>query len=160
MLRVSSEFAGEKVNLQSIVNGAEIQSGVPFQDELLRFAEVALGDDEKEIAQAREAVRVKMGDAALVDAAGVIANFQRMVRIADGAGIPLDKPVAVISAPLRSELGLDSYSSADNTPALNLGQRILGRILNPFLPALFKRLVTRMGTTDKVSKTPQAARET
>ena len=150
MLRVSGEFEGKKVNLQSIVDGAEIQSGVPFQDELIRFAEVALGDDDKEIARAREAVRAKMGDVALVDAAGVIANFQRMVRIADGAGIPLDKPVAVITAPMRSELGLNTYASADNTPALNLGQRILGRVLNPFLPVLFKRLASRLSDTDKV----------
>ena len=45
----------------------------------------------------------------MVDAAGVIANFQRMVRIADGTGIPLDKRVVALTADLRDELGLNDY---------------------------------------------------
>ena len=151
MLRVSSELEGEKVDLQSVTKGSEVQSGVPFQDELLAFAEVALGDDDEGIRLAREAVRAKMGDAAAVDAAGVIANFQRMVRIADGAGIPLDTPVAVATSTIRSELGLNSYSSFDNTPELNFAQRILGRLLNPFLGTVFKQVTKRMISTDKAS---------
>jgi hypothetical protein len=151
MLRVSSEFEGEKVDLQCITKGSEIQSGVPFQDELLAFAEVALGDDDEAITRAREAVRSKMGDAAVVDSAGVIANFQRMVRIADGAGIPLDTPVAVVTSTIRSELGLNSYSSSDNTPELTFAQKILGRMLNPFLSTVFKQVTKRMISTDKAS---------
>ena len=50
--------------------------------------------------------------AALVDAAAVVGNFERMVRIADGTGIPLDKPVAMVSADMREELGLDAKSVA------------------------------------------------
>ena len=151
MLRVSSELEGEKVDLQSITKGSDVQSGVPFQDELLAFAEVALGDDDEAITGAREAVRAKMGDAAVVDAAGVIANFQRMVRIADGAGIPLDTPVAVATATIRSELGLNSYSSFDNTPELNFAQKILGRLLNPFLATVLKQATKRMISTDNAS---------
>ena len=151
MLRVSSELDGEKVDLQSVTKGSDVQSGVPFQDELLAFAEVALGDDDEAISGAREAVRAKMGDAVVVDAAGVIANFQRMVRIADGAGIPLDTPVAVVTSTIRSELGLNSYSSFDNTPELTFMQRILGRLLNPFLATVLKQATKRMISTDKAS---------
>jgi hypothetical protein len=151
MLRVSSELGGEKVDLQSVTRGSEVQSGVPFQDELLAFAEVALGDNDEAITRAREAVRAKMGDAAAVDSAGVIANFQRMVRIADGAGIPLDTPVAVVTSTIRSELGLNSYGSSDNTPELTFMQRILGRMLNPFLSTVFKQVTKRMASTDKAS---------
>ncbi len=151
MLRVSSELEGEKVDLQSITKGSDVQSGVPFQDELLAFAEVALGDDDEAITGVSEAVREKMGDAAVVDAAGVIANFQRMVRIADGAGIPLDTPVAVVTSTIRSELGLNSYSSYDSTPELTFAQRILGRMLNPFLATVFKQVTKRMISTDKAS---------
>jgi hypothetical protein len=151
MLRVSSEFEGEKVDLQSITKGSAVQSGVPFQDELLEFAEVALGDDDEQITRAREAVRTKMGDAAVVDSASVIANFQRMVRIADGAGIPLDTPVAVVTSTIRSELGLNSYSSSGNTPELSFAQRILGRMLNPFLTTVMKQVTKRMISTDKSS---------
>ena len=151
MLRVSSEFEGEKVDLQSITKGSDVQSGVPFQNELLAFAEAALGDDEEAITRAREAVRAKMGDAAVVDSAGVIANFQRMVRIADAAGIPLDTPVAVVTSTIRSELGLNSYGSSDITPELTFAQRILGRMLNPFLSTVFRQVTKRMISTDKAS---------
>ena len=151
MLRVSSEFEGEKVDLQAITRGSDVQSGVPCQDELLKFAEVAMGDDDEEITRAREAVRAKMGDAAVVDSASVIANFQRMVRIADGAGIPLDTPVAVVTSTIRSELGLNSYATSGNTPELTFMQRILGRLLNPFLSAVFKQVTKRMISTDKAS---------
>jgi hypothetical protein len=151
MLRVSSELEGEKVDLQSVTKGSDVQSGVPFQDELLAFAEVALGDDDEAITEAREAVRTKMGDEAVVDAASVIANFQRMVRIADGAGIPLDTPVAVATSMIRSELGLNSYSSSDNTPELTFAQRILGRLLNPFLATVLKQVTKRMISADKTS---------
>ena len=144
MLRVSSETEGNKVNLESVTRGAEIESGVPFQAELLNFAEAALGDDADEIARARQAVRAAMGDKAVVDAAGVIANFQRMVRIADGTGIPLDTPVAMATDRIRSDLGINEYGSADNTPALNRLQRLLGRLLSPFLPVLFRVVAKRM----------------
>ena len=70
---------------------------------------------------------------ALVDAAAVIGNFQRMVRIADGTGIPLDKPVAMISADVRDELKLNEFGSADLTPAPGPIGRFLGRHLRPLL---------------------------
>ncbi len=151
MLRVSSELEGEKVNLRAVTDGSEVQSGVPFQDELIRFAEAALGDDEAEITEARHQVRDKLGDQAVVDAASVIANFQRMVRIADGAGIPLDTPMAVVTVPIRSELGLDSYTTSGNTPALSMPLKILGRIISPFLPALFKQIAKRVSSTEKTA---------
>ncbi|MCH7744366.1 MAG: hypothetical protein IIB71_17115 [Proteobacteria bacterium] len=128
-----------------------MRSGVPFQDELIRFAEVALGDNEAEISEARQELRDKLGDEAVVDAASVIANFQRMVRIADGAGIPLDTPMAVVTAPMRAELGLDSYGASSNTPALSMLQKILGRIINPFLPVLFKQITRRMSSTEQAA---------
>lgn len=61
----------------------------------------------------------------MVDAAGVIANFQRMVRIADGTGIPLDEPVAMLTTDIREELGLNHYGSADRTPLPNTFKRVL-----------------------------------
>lgn len=152
MLRASSELEGEKVNLRSVTEGSKVRSGVPFQDELIRFAEVALGDNEAEISEARQALRDKLGDEAVVDAASVIANFQRMVRIADGAGIPLDTPMAVVTAPMRAELGLESYGSAGNTPELNGLQKLLGRVISPFLPALFKQIAKRVSSTDKAAR--------
>ncbi|MGB5760068.1 MAG: alkylhydroperoxidase-related (seleno)protein, partial [Acidimicrobiales bacterium] len=47
----------------------------------------------------------------LVDAAAVCANFNMMVRIADGTGTPLDAGSVPMSQQLRGELGLDELSS-------------------------------------------------
>ena len=38
-------------------------------------------------------------------AAGVIGNFERMVRIADGTGIPLDRIVDAMTSDFRAEFG-------------------------------------------------------
>jgi hypothetical protein len=42
---------------------------------------------------------------------GVIGNFERMDRIADGTGIPLDNMVNALSGDIREELGLEDYES-------------------------------------------------
>ena len=52
----------------------------------------------------------------LPGAAAVVGNFERMVRIADGSGIPLDTSMSVASATLREDLGIDAFGSAANTP--------------------------------------------
>ena len=62
-----------------------------------------------------------------------------MVRIADGTGIPLDGPIAMMSEGIRDALGINSYRSAKNTPELGILKRSLGRILQPFAPRLMKR---------------------
>ena len=64
-------------------------AGVRGSAELTAFAEATVAGDPGAIASARAAVRTALGDEATVDAAAVIGNFQRMVRIADGCGIPL-----------------------------------------------------------------------
>jgi hypothetical protein len=144
MLRASTQVSGEAVNLNGIVEGNEVQTGIRGGKVLIRFAEASVGDsfDDKadETRVAREAVKDELGENAMVDAAGVIANFQRMVRIADGTGIPLDKPVAMMTSSIREDLGLNGYGSASNTPALSLPQRLLGRVLQPALPLAVKFL--------------------
>ena len=70
-----------------------------------------------DLPERREALRTELGAAAVVDAVGVIANYQRMVRIADGCGIPLDAPTVEASADFRDELGVYAYASAANTPS-------------------------------------------
>ncbi len=105
---------------------------------LVRFAEAALARDVEALAEARAQVAERMGPQALVDAAGIVANFQRMVRIADGSGIPLDTPLALVSAGMRDELGIDAYGSADATPAVVGLRRMLGRALLPLMPLLLQ----------------------
>lgn len=109
MLRASARTDGEDLDLATIVEGGKVPTSARGDQALLAFAEAALGDDAEAIAKARQQVRSELGEAAMIDAAGVIANFQRVVRIADGTGIPLDAPMDALSADLRIELGLSRY---------------------------------------------------
>ena len=59
----------------------------------------------------RAAVVEAVGEAGLVDAAAVCANFNMMVRIADGTGTPIDAGSMPVSEELRRELGLDQLTS-------------------------------------------------
>jgi hypothetical protein len=81
--------------------------GVPFGALLSRFAEaVATGDFAAERAEVLE----QMGPEALVDAAGVIAVFNAVVKVADGIGIPLEDFKADTSAGFRADLGIDGFA--------------------------------------------------
>ena len=90
MLRVSAKTTNTEVDLQGVVGDrASAAAGIAYGAELMDFAEsIALGD-EKAMVESRKALLNAAGPAVLVDAAGVAANFQRMVRIADSIGIPL-----------------------------------------------------------------------
>ena len=139
MLSMSARTYGDDVDLNGIVAGDHIDTGIPGGKELLAFAEISLGDDAAAIAGARQQVLEELGEPAMVDAACIIANFQRMVRIADGTGIPLDPRMAAITAGLRSDLGINGYSAATLTPEPGWAARMRARLLWPFMPALLRR---------------------
>ena len=61
-------------------------------DLLLRFSEAATRWDADALSRINPEVTQAIGESGLVDAAGVVANFQRATRIADSAGIELDDP--------------------------------------------------------------------
>jgi hypothetical protein len=89
--------------------------------------------DEPRLAAAREALEIAMGPDALVDAAAVIGCFQRLNRMADGAGIALDQQMLMMTAGLRDELDIDDdFVSARNTPKLRGLKKVLSNILRPF----------------------------
>ena len=135
---MSSELNHQDVDVQAVVQGAETDSGVAAGSELLAFAESVLSHA-ADLEDRRRAIQAALGDDALVDAAGIVANFQRMVRIADGTGIPLDKPVAVLSADLRDALNLDAFGSAERTPRVGKMARLLGRLLRPLTLWRFRK---------------------
>ena len=74
---------------------------------LVRLASAMVAGDAEPLAEARAAVLSELGAAAMVDAVAVAANFERMVRTADGTGIQLDERLATISAEVRAELELE-----------------------------------------------------
>ena len=128
MLRASVEAGGGGADLRALTGGVDAsESEVADGDVLVAFAEAVVRREVDEIARARDTLHERMGAEALVDAAGVVGNFERMVRIADATGIPLDAPVAAMTADFREELGIDSFGSARNTPELGPVGRTLGR---------------------------------
>ena len=144
LLRASSQVEGEEVGLGGIVDGVASETGVPHEVALIQFAEAGLGDDTELIRECRERVTREMGSEAMIDAACVIANFQRMVKIADATGIPLDAPAAMMTEGIRVDLGLNEYGSADNTPPVPFIRRIFAKLLQPFLPAILRRVASKM----------------
>ena len=86
--------------------------------ELGRLVRVRVEIDRWEAAacsEARQALVDKMEADAMVDAAGIVSNFQRMVRIADSTGIPSEAPMLLVSEDFCEPLGIDKYVSAANT---------------------------------------------
>lgn len=117
LLRASGEMTREAFDMQVITEGgAAAPSGVPHGETLVAFAEAVVGSDETALATARQRLLVELGPEALVDAAAVASNFERMVRIADSTGIPLDDVVYEKTLDVREELHLDRFGSAVNTP--------------------------------------------
>jgi hypothetical protein len=140
LLRASSELEGREVDVAAVTGRARdgAGGGVPQGELLVAFAEATVGTDDAALARARQSLLSGLGPAALVDAAAVTSNFERMVRIADATGIPLDAPVAALTSALRRELGIDRYAAAAQTPSPGHVARVLARFARPFLPRLLR----------------------
>jgi hypothetical protein len=119
-------------------DAAAAGSGIAHAEALLAFAGAAVRGSEEELALARGRVLEALGPECLVDAAAVVSNFERMVRIADSTGIALDAPVNAMTGELRAELGIDAFASAANTPDVGGFARLLGRVLGPALPWILR----------------------
>jgi hypothetical protein len=129
MLRASIEFSGADAGLGGITEGAKAgDSGIEHGVLLTTFADAAVKGDSAELTTARDALREAAGSSLLVDAAAVVGNFERMVRIADGTGIPLDGIVVALSNDFREELGLEEFESRRVKPS-----GPIARVLAPVL---------------------------
>ena len=120
---MSSETTERACDL-NMVNGVvnDVPGGtsdIEFGLELMQFAESLArsftGGDESKLDQARQALLEIAGPDVLVDAAGVAGNFQRMVRIADSMGIPVDSMENEMSNEIRGDLDLYRFTSANNS---------------------------------------------
>jgi hypothetical protein len=109
-LRVSSEAQNKKISLDVITQGnaSSIDSLIPDSEYLVNFAEAIVGRKPEEIEKSRNVLTKQLCDQAMIEAAGVASNFQRMVRIADATGIPLGG-FEEVSQDIRSELALDDF---------------------------------------------------
>ncbi len=126
MLRASGQAHDEAYDLSAITDGNLTSGGggVPHGELLVGLAEAIVARNEKKLRSLRKTIVEEMGEEPLVDAIAVAGNFQRMVRIADGTGIPLDSFAMQLSSDIRKELGLDHFDGSRNTPKLGLAQRI------------------------------------
>ena len=86
-------------------------SGVKAGVVLAAFAEAIITGDDI-LAQARSAVVAALGEAAMIDAAAVVAGFNGITRIADATGIPLEDKKADETTDWRQSLGIDAYRAA------------------------------------------------
>ena len=77
------------------------------------FAEAMVSDDANALVRSRQRILERLGPEALVDAAAVASNFERMVRIADSTGIPLDSFLDEKTADIREDLHLVRFASAE-----------------------------------------------
>ena len=150
---MSGEIDGARYDLRAVTDAAAAgASGVPHGRELLALAEAVVRGGDAELAAARARAIAALGPHGFVEAAAVASNFERMVRIADATGIPLDTPLDAISASMRTDLGIDAFASATNTPPVSAGRRAIGRALAPLarylmpaLAALSRRAAGRAG---------------
>lgn len=103
---------GTEVDLTALTDSrAAAASGIAHGEVLLAFAEAMVGEDEEGLQETRQAVVDVLGSAAMVDAAGVASNFERMVRIADATGIPLDDRMAILTKEVREALHLERFAA-------------------------------------------------
>jgi hypothetical protein len=134
MLRASIEYSGADADLRGIAEGADAgDAGILHGAQLTAFADAAVQGEAAELETARDALRGAAGSAAVVDAAGVIGNFERMVRIADGTGIPLDGIVDALTADIRGELGIEDLESrrlSQSGPLAAVAQPVIRGVVN------------------------------
>ena len=140
VLRVSAKMRGnDDVDVRAVDGGEHADhSGVDHGRELLDFGEAIAARDENAIKASRDALAAAAGVDAMVDAAAVAANFQRMSRIADASGIPLDKHVMVMTHDIRKRLGAEKFGSARNT---DKNRTLLLGMLSPILSGLAIKLM-------------------
>ena len=134
MLRESSQAQNQDVDLSAVMQGTDATSGIPGETELLNLVEETMRRPSSEcLSQCRDDVIRELGTEALVDAAAVVGNFQRMTRIADGTGIPLGDMMSSLTVDIRRELRLDQLSAAHLTKEPSWIKRLMIRALFPVI---------------------------
>ncbi len=139
-------MSGQSVDAASAAGGEG--GGVAHGEALTAFVSALMGADQPALDAARSSLSEAIGPQGVVDAAGVAAHFQMMVRIADGTGTPLDANLEVLSRDLRAEMKVGDFASADNTPPPGPLQRLAGRIANPLAGAVFRMISRKTPPSD------------
>lgn len=110
-LSLSGEHTGDNYALKDAVGKGSGDSGVLKGGLLNDFVEAVCAGDAAQTATVRQKIIKEMGEAAMVDAAAVIAAFNCYPRVADATGIPLEEAKATATEAMRAELGLDELDA-------------------------------------------------
>ena len=109
MLRASALNNETDIDIQCVNgNAASADKNIEFGSLLLAFAESIANGVAPAITRTREALDQVAGGQIVVEAAGVAANFQRMVRIADATGIGLGR-FEQPTTDIRESLGINAF---------------------------------------------------
>ena len=148
MLSLSADITESDVDL-GMINGDKTASAGDIQHGalLLNFTEAFVSRDEESLTAARDALLAAAGADVLVDAAGVAANFQRMVRIADSTGIPLDERNSVLGYRVIKKLNLERFKSAENTPPGGLKRKMMSWIARPLARRKIRKIAQEKSPT-------------
>ncbi len=88
----------------------QASSGVKAGAVLAAFADAIITGSDI-LPQTRSAVVTALGEAAMIDAAAVVAGFNGITRIADATGIPLEPAKAEETEAWRGALGIDDFAA-------------------------------------------------
>lgn len=115
MLSWSGQTDGEQIDLEALGRG-EAGTDLALAAPLHAFAAAAAGADDADLMVRRDALVAAagggdVGEAIMVDAAAVVANFEMMTRLADGTGARFPDDVVSARADLVAAVGADSLTS-------------------------------------------------
>jgi hypothetical protein len=116
MLSWSSTAAGTPADVVAIVDDGH-DAGLPFATELVAFAQAIGGWDDDSLARARGRLTAAAGEAFMIDAAAVVANFEMMTRVADGTGARFAADRLERQASVVDQLDITWFASADRRRA-------------------------------------------
>lgn len=106
---MSGQSSGDEYQLAAVMSDAAGDGGVPQGALLSAFAAGVCRRDAARTAMARAAITERLGEAAMLDAAAVIAAFNAYPRAADATGIPLEAVKEEMTADMRAELDLEMF---------------------------------------------------
>jgi hypothetical protein len=116
MLRASAEISNTDLDLHLVNGVASDNRSIEFSNELMAFATAIASRDEAELTDSREKLLAASNAEVVVDAAAVAGNFQRMVRIADSTGIPVDSARMELAQSAVDTLELRRFKTSEHTP--------------------------------------------
>jgi len=111
MLSWSSTESGTPADIMAITEEAG-DAGLPLGAELIAFTDAIAGADDAALVAARDALVTVAGEAFMIDAAAVVANFEMMTRVADGTGARFSEEGADHRAALGDKLHISGFTSA------------------------------------------------